>query len=124
MLRALKERKRTMRLERKRTQCPTLSYTAAQSAFPYMVKLTVQWWREGSTLTEDALPPPFFLSRYIINLCLQRVWRAQSRRSELVVLTGHLSLRQAKQLTGCPVPPPPPAAAAPRQLPPWTTAVE
>ena len=43
--------------------------TAVQSAFPNMVMLTVQWWRVGSTLTEGALPPLLFLSRYIINLC-------------------------------------------------------
>ena len=29
-----------------------------------MVMLTVGRWRVGSTLTEDALPSPLFLSRY------------------------------------------------------------
>ena len=41
--------------------CPPARHhsTVVQSAFPHM--LAVRRWREGSPLTEDALPPPLFL---------------------------------------------------------------
>ena len=58
--------------------CPPAKHRspAVQSAFPYMVMLTVRQWRFGSILTEDALPPSLFLSRYIIKLCKLRKGRA------------------------------------------------